>query len=57
MPVTTQEPSALSPLLKTRYQNRPDPYSLKFGRGHRTYLMVQGRRPATRVAKRAMRPL
>jgi hypothetical protein len=57
MPVVRQDPSELGPLLKTRYPNRTDTYSMKFGKGHRTYLMVTGRRPITRTAKRALRPL
>ena len=57
MPVVTQDASAGSPLLKTRYPNRIDQYSMKFGKGHRTFLLVQGKRPITRTAKRARRPL
>jgi len=57
VPQVEQQESALGPLLKTRYPNRTDQYSLKFGKGHRTFLMVQGRRPLTRTAKRALRPL
>lgn len=57
MPVSTQEHSELGPLLKTRYPTRTDKFSMKFGRGHRTYAMVGGTRPITRSMKRAKRPL
>jgi hypothetical protein len=57
MPVSTQEHSELGPVLKIRYPSRTDTYSMKYGRGHRTYAMVGGKRPITRSVKRATRPL
>lgn len=40
--------------LKTRYpRKRLDPYGMKFAKGHRTQGMLQGKRPVTRVPKRA----
>jgi hypothetical protein len=57
MPAVSQHESELGPVLKTVYAPRLDQYSLKFGKGHRTYSMVKGRRPATRTARRAQRPL
>jgi hypothetical protein len=57
MPEVSQHESELGPILKTVYAPRLDQYSMKYGRGHRTYSMVSGRRPATRTARRAQRPL
>jgi len=57
VPKVSQEPSEMGTLLKVRYPERTDKFSMKFGRGHRTFNLVQGRRPLTRTAKRAQRPL
>jgi len=47
--------SELGTIMKVQYPRRTDKYGMKFGRGHRTFLQVGGRRPITRAVKRAGR--
>lgn len=47
-PSTTDNPSELAPLMKTRTPESRDKFSMKARKGHRARNMARGQRPVTR---------